>query len=212
MIRHHVVGHQIHARGSVFLLPFILLWTIGPLLALGNVRSKNINNFAGPYIAFGHKFDPCPSDGTIEVLIRASHFNPARPYDLQTISGNLSSKEDMKDNYWSRVEMAVRSNNQWKDNAFIFNFPRLGCTAIREQVPDLFRIIAKHSGAPTDKAAPCVIPAGVYVLKNESVSWTFPNFPVIPYGRYRFRVTSRSITSRTTLLCLEVDCEAIPKP
>ncbi|XP_034238092.1 uncharacterized protein LOC117643358 [Thrips palmi] len=149
----------------------------------------------------------------MEALIRASHFNPARPYDLQTISGNLTFKEDMRDNYWSRVDLAVRSNNQWKENAFVFNFPKLGCTAIREHAPDFFRVVAKYSGAPTDKAIPCVIPAGVYVVKNESVSWTFPNFPVIPYGRYRFRVTSRSSsTSRTPVLCLEVDCEAIPKP
>ena len=55
--------------------------------------------------------------------------------------------------------MAQRSNNEWKENALVFNFPNVGCTALREHIPDLFRVAAKLSGAPMDKKMPCVIPA-----------------------------------------------------
>ncbi|XP_034246777.1 uncharacterized protein LOC117648375 [Thrips palmi] len=196
------------------LFRLLLVGTLVPTLNLVNqARSKSINTFAGPYIAIIHKLDSCPSDGTLQLNTRVSHFNPSRPYDLPIFTGNATLKEDLRDNYWSRADLAVRSNNQWKENAFIFNFPKQGCTAIREQVPDFFRVLAKLSGASTDKGTPCVVPAGVYLLKNEMVNLTFPNFPVIPYARYRFKVTaSHSRNFDTPLLCLAVDCEAIPKP
>ncbi|XP_034252467.1 uncharacterized protein LOC117651944 isoform X2 [Thrips palmi] len=194
--------------------PFTALLMAPVLLSLP-VHSKSINNFAGPYIVFGHRYDACQSEGTFLLQGRISHFNPKRPYDLQSFFGNITLKEDFKDDYWASATMAVRSNNQWKENAFVFNFPRKGCSAVREQMPDLYRLIAEVSGAAVaDKAAPCVIPKGNFVIAEpRPVNATFPNIPVLKYGRYRYRATlRRTRTSPSLLACLELDCEVIPKP
>ncbi|XP_034231875.1 uncharacterized protein LOC117639920 isoform X2 [Thrips palmi] len=209
------IRHQVRVRriGPSLLLP-IVVWSV-LLLPLDHVQSKAIKTFAGPYIAFGHTFDVCPSENLHVLNIRASHFNPFRPFELQVLVGNATFREDMMDNFWSQVHMAVRSNNQWKENAFVFNFPNVGCSAIRDHVPDLYRMLAKQSGASMDKTVPCRLPAGVWPFKNEPVNWSFPNFPIMPYGRYKFRVSARSNSNkdlRSLSACLEVDCEVIPRP
>ncbi|XP_034256781.1 uncharacterized protein LOC117654311 [Thrips palmi] len=145
--------------------------------------------------------------------VRPSHFNPSRPFDRQTLTGYFKPKVNVTNNNWARVDLAVRSNNQWKDNAFVLNFRNSACSTMREHVPDFFRIVAKHSGATTDTKAPCVIPAGHFAFKNESVAWTFPSFPVMPYGRYKFRATGGfSKSTAHPSFCVAVDCEVIPKP
>ncbi|XP_034251882.1 uncharacterized protein LOC117651715 [Thrips palmi] len=195
-------------------LPSIMIWTIlAPLLTFDHVRSKRLNTFAGPFIAYAHAWDLCPSDGSIEMTLRSSHFNPLKPSERQTVSGNVSFKIDYTDQFWSHADLALRSNNQWKENAFLFQFRKMGCSGIRDQIPDFFRVLAKHSGASMDRREPCVLPAGHYILKNEPVNWTFPNFPVMPYGRYRLRIRSRTARdSPVTRFCILVDCEVIPKP
>lgn len=46
-----------------------------------------------------------------------------------------------------------RSNNQWKENAFVFNLPA-ACSAIREHIPDLFRVMF----GGLSKRGPCHVP------------------------------------------------------
>ncbi|XP_034239385.1 uncharacterized protein LOC117644225 [Thrips palmi] len=166
------------------------------LSVLQQVQSKYINSFAGPFIVVAHTIEPCPSDGSVVLMLRPSHFYPARPFDRQTLTGQMWSKHNLTDNLLAHVDMAVRSNNQWKDNAFVFKFPNSGCSVLRDHLPDMWRIM------------------GHVVVKNESVSWTFPHFPVMPYGRYKFRVVTRFMNKAAAipLSCLTVDCEIIPKP
>ncbi|XP_034246208.1 uncharacterized protein LOC117648101 isoform X2 [Thrips palmi] len=187
-------------------------WLAILLPALDLVSSKFIPSFAGPYTAFVHTIDACPSDGTFVLQFRPTHFNRARPNERQRVTGNATVKKPVTDNFWSTVNLAVRANNEWKENFFVNKFSRQGCTAIRLHSPELFNLVVKYTGASADKNAPCVIPPGFFVVKDEPISWTFPNFPIMPYGRYRFRGTSRdSETSNITRLCIDVDCEVIPK-
>ncbi|XP_034232281.1 uncharacterized protein LOC117640127 isoform X1 [Thrips palmi] len=194
-------------------IPAILASALLPLLTLDCVSGRNIHWYAGPYLGFVHQFEVCPSVERVVLIFRISHFNPVRPFDNQILSGNMTFRVDVMDNHWTFVDFAVRSNNQWKENAFIMNFPKTGCSSLRENVPDFFRIIAKYSGASTDKAVPCRVPAGRYIFSNEPVNWTFPHFPVMPYGHYRIRARARpSSTSTRINFCMILDVEAIPKP
>ncbi|XP_034240133.1 uncharacterized protein LOC117644631 [Thrips palmi] len=156
-------------------------------------------------------YTSCPSDGSAVVHLRASHFRPARPYDLQVITSNLSLTRDVEDNFWLYLDLAVRNNNEWKENAFIVKFANIGCTTIRDQAPGIYGIIAKSTGAPTDKNKRCFIPKGQYDV-NGPVNWTLPNFPIMPYGRYRIHLRARGDPNSPVRYCAIVDCEAIPKP
>ncbi|XP_034248437.1 uncharacterized protein LOC117649640 [Thrips palmi] len=180
------------------------------LLTCNCNHGKPLNTFAGTYIAFTHSFATCPSDGTFAMNLRCSHFNPAKPYEKQTLTGNYTLKEDLTDSMWARVTFAVWSNNEWKQNAFIINYPRRACTMVRELAPDLFRIMAPSQ--PQEKAAPCVIPAGMTIWKNEPIAWEFPKMKVMPYARYLLHVEMGSNTSRTIKVCAEADSALMPRP
>ncbi|XP_034240057.1 uncharacterized protein LOC117644589 [Thrips palmi] len=193
-------------------LHFVVMGTLPALLLIGRVCCKNINTFAGPYIVNLRMLEACPSDGTLEINVRPTHFNPSRPFDLQLLTGNVSVKEDIEDRFYANINVAVWANNQWKENFFIMTFPQCGCTAAREQAPDVFRIIADHSGAEMDKKKPCRIPPGFYVLKNEPVNLNFPYFKVMPYGRYMARIKTRYRNSNVTRFCLTFDFEMVQKP
>ncbi|XP_034231403.1 uncharacterized protein LOC117639643 [Thrips palmi] len=192
------------------LLRFLAVWIVVPLVAFQRSQGKSINSFAGPYIVYVNTFEMCPSDGTHTSHLRLSHFNPARPFSRQTLTGNVTLRKDFTDNYMIFVDLATRSNNQWKENAFIMNFPKVGCSTWREQVPEFFHFFANISGASEDKNKPCRIPAGEYIFKNEPMKWRTPNFKVMPYGRYRMRIKIRD--GPTVVGCNELDCEAIPRP
>ncbi|XP_034237549.1 uncharacterized protein LOC117643017 [Thrips palmi] len=127
------------------LRPFQEVWALALLLAFDHAQSKQINSFAGPFIAYGYRADHCPSE-IVSFSLRVTHFNPQRPYDPQFLSGELTFQEDYGDYYMTSFTLDKRSNNQWKDNFFILKFPNVGCSVMRNQIPDLFRIFAKHSG------------------------------------------------------------------
>ncbi|XP_034231402.1 uncharacterized protein LOC117639642 [Thrips palmi] len=165
----------------------------------------------GPYIAYGVQPICCPSENE-QFSLRLSHFNPQRPYDPQMISGYLTFKEDFGDGYMTSVAIDKRSNNQWKENFFLMKFSNMGCSAMRNQIPDLYRIFVETTGAPKSKKVPCVIRAGHYIWKNESVNWNFPNVPIVPYGHYRFRLRCAANDTGKVHMCVEVDGHAIPKP
>ncbi|XP_034251342.1 uncharacterized protein LOC117651412 isoform X2 [Thrips palmi] len=188
------------------------LWAFLLLLAFSYVRSKNINTFAGPYITNVLRAESCPSVN-IQWSARLSHFNPQRPYDLQVLSGKFNISEDFGDNYALSVFLDKRSNNQWKENFFVYKFAKGGCSTFREHMPGLFNAVVKNSGLAVNKKTTCALPRGNFVVRNESVDWSFPSAPIMPYGRYRFRFVFQvaNDTDRTHM-CGLVECIAIPKP
>ncbi|XP_034241661.1 uncharacterized protein LOC117645510 [Thrips palmi] len=170
----------------------------------------------GPFIAYARSFERCDSQEqyTYTLDLRPSHFNPARPFETQTVSGNMSMKKELDDNLWVRVSMALRSNNEWKENAFIFKFPGNACSSIREHLPAIFRLLSKATNTTPakDRRQPCVFPRGSHTIENEPMKWEFPKFKIMPYGRYKFRVQMGAVGSQENLFCNWVDCEVIPRP
>lgn len=52
--------------------------------------------------------------------------------------------------------LAVRSNNEWKENAFVFNLPGGACSIVREHIPSFFSIVTEYQPDIRDKRVPCV--------------------------------------------------------
>lgn len=65
---------------------------------LRNVERFLCSAFQGPYIGFAHNIENCPSDGIAGVFLRASHFNPLRPFERQKLTGYFFSNSSVKDN------------------------------------------------------------------------------------------------------------------
>ena len=53
---------------------------------------------------------------------------------------------------------------------------------------------------------------GYYEVKDEPIPWLFPKFPVLPYGKYRFRLRAGHAPGAPAGACLVVDVNIIPKP
>ncbi|XP_034236947.1 uncharacterized protein LOC117642645 [Thrips palmi] len=177
---------------------------------LHSVLSKagdQYTSFAGPFLAYVHRLYPCQTNGSTTLHIRASHFNPAKPWMKQTLTGNTSMTFTITDVYWGRARMDVRSNNQWKENAFVFKLPGGACSILRGNIPSLFRIL--YNGVAADPKSPCRIPKGTYEFEDEPVDWVFPNAPIMPYGFYRF-LGSFGLGS-TIETCITAECQIIPK-
>ncbi|XP_034238660.1 uncharacterized protein LOC117643713 isoform X3 [Thrips palmi] len=88
-------------RAGAWSIMSSLFCLLGEALMLSFVHqagSNTINSFAGPFIAFGHTFEPCPSDGSAMASIRASHFNPVKPFDRQMLTGYMSANFNISDN------------------------------------------------------------------------------------------------------------------
>ncbi|XP_052129802.1 uncharacterized protein LOC127750990 [Frankliniella occidentalis] len=101
------------------------------------------------------------------------------------------------------VILDVWANNRWKENAFILNFKNKACTNFKNNSPSFFEHLFKKIKGP------CIIRPGVYELKDAPVKWEYPNIPIMPYGRYKFKVTGGKTAE--PLLCLVVDVRTIPK-
>ncbi|XP_052130795.1 uncharacterized protein LOC127751367 isoform X2 [Frankliniella occidentalis] len=109
------------------------------------------------------------------------------------MSGSIS----IDDSAWVRVNLDVRNNNQWKENAFIFDFKDKACSMISSHIPGFYHVVFDKDGkAPK---SPCIIPAGVYVVNQEPIDWTFPNFPVLPYGHYQFKIRIGYLSSESNI-------------
>ncbi|KAE8749563.1 hypothetical protein FOCC_FOCC003829 [Frankliniella occidentalis] len=52
--------------------------------------------------------------------------------------------------------------------------------------------------------------AGVYRVDQEPIDWNFPNFPIVPYGHYKFRIMSG--IGNDMAVCLINEVHLIPKP
>ncbi|KAK3907587.1 D-alanine--D-alanine ligase [Frankliniella fusca] len=55
----------------------------------------------------------------------------------------------------------------------------------------------------------CFVPAGSYTCLNEPVNWTFPKFPVLPYGFYRFALLLG--TGDETYFCHYTEGHSVPR-
>ncbi|KAK3914354.1 Succinyl-diaminopimelate desuccinylase [Frankliniella fusca] len=104
------------------------------------------------------------------------------------------------------IVLDVRSNNVWKENAFIFDFKDKACSVAQKNIPGFFKLFF---GAIVQKKGSCSVDPGVYVADQQPIDWTFPTFPVMPYGYYRFRLTAG--TGKVKAMCFMCECHVIPR-
>ncbi|XP_026293312.1 uncharacterized protein LOC113217572 isoform X1 [Frankliniella occidentalis] len=188
------------------------------LLALMNQKDgygKSLNTFAGRYIAYGTKFYNCDqtqlptSDKpTWNWYLRFTHhFNPLKPEELQRFDGNVTGLEEVNDNCWTRVVVDARSNNQWKENAFVFNFPGGACSAAYQHT----KCFQALTGKLLSKGKTCVLNPGVSILSDTPMDWSFPYFPIMPYGEWRFRLSYGPPGQKRASGCHIAEAVTIPK-
>ncbi|XP_026283710.1 uncharacterized protein LOC113210098 isoform X1 [Frankliniella occidentalis] len=190
--------------GSILLFQLVLLTLL--LFQEGNPR-KIINSVIGPYIAYGERFYMCEPNNRLLPCrwnIRASHFNPYKPKELQRLTGNVTSTVTVNDDCWAKVVVDVRSNNQWKENAFVFNFNDGACRVLKENIPAFYKQVLKGK----DEGG-CTIPPGVYEVNNTPVDWSFPKVPLLPYGSWRFRLTFGK--AENLYACFVINAKNVPK-
>ncbi|XP_052129051.1 uncharacterized protein LOC113202244 [Frankliniella occidentalis] len=190
------------AYSAVFWTSFL---TVSPLLVVG----KNIPSFAGPYMVVLISAYDCPDnlDYFDSVNMRFSHFNPAAPYQKQRAYGNSTFKTDYDDRRWGSVIADIRSNNQWKLNAFHFNKTKNNCSDCRKDSPQWFR--AMYNQDP-NAPGPCLVKKGLYIMNGTAVDhFNAPRIPVLPYGHYRLRAIN-GIQNRM-LGCMMSEIKVIPK-
>ncbi|XP_026281746.1 uncharacterized protein LOC113208786 [Frankliniella occidentalis] len=189
-------------------MPVRLMALAALMLIQEGIHGKGINPVVGLYLAYGERFYMC-DNGSLpwKWHVRATHFNPYKPKELQRITGNVTAHTaPLDDNCWGKVVVDARSNNQWKENAYVFNFKRNGCRVLKENAPGFYAALFKNS----ELKGPCVIKQGVYEFNDVPVEWSFPNVPILPYGHYRFRVMVGRAENQYA--CWVADARTIPKP
>ncbi|XP_034239136.1 uncharacterized protein LOC117644059 [Thrips palmi] len=191
---------------NVVLAVFLGL-VLGPHIAISKA-GKAINSYAGKYIVYTDTFYMCDAENTWNWNLKTTHWNPAKPNELQRITGWLNGTlTTVTDANWVNILMDVRSNNQWKQNAFVFKFPNGACTTIKKQIPEFWNVIFK---LPRSDKTPCSIPPQLYEVNDEPIAWLFPSVPIMPYGMYRFRLTS-GLPGKPPVACFVVECHTVPK-
>ncbi|XP_026289822.1 uncharacterized protein LOC113214601 isoform X2 [Frankliniella occidentalis] len=177
------------------------------------IHGKRYNSLVGPYVAYGELFYSCdPNNTTLpwNWHLRASHFNPYKPKELQLVTGNVTGVNvAIDDSCWAKVVVDLWSNNQWKENAFIFYFKNGACHALTDNMPGFYEQFFKTQMMQENKGR-CIVKPGVYKVNNTPVDWTFPRVPIIPYGRYRFRLSAGK--AENVYGCVMADARTVPKP
>ncbi|XP_052121251.1 uncharacterized protein LOC113216434 [Frankliniella occidentalis] len=185
----------------------IIIVTLAFLCQKG-IYGKTLNTVIGPYITYAERFYMCePHNRALPVRwhLRTTHFKPLKPKELQLLTGNLTMTELFDDSFQVKMVLDVRSNNQWKENAFVVPFLRNGCSTTRDNVPNFFKAFSSKR----ETKGACVYKPGVYEFNDTPVEWTFPNVAVMPYGHYRARI---NVTRLEKLYaCLVADARIIPK-
>jgi len=127
----------------------------------------------------------------------------------------------------SEVKIAIWTNNQWKRNAFVMHFDH-SCSSFMSQAMTIVNFI----WLPYERK--CPLPAvnifanatttrehyfktfsfslqiGRRDYENKTWEFTFPNFRVFPYARYRFSLGVLSKT-KEVLGVIVADVNAVPK-
>ncbi|XP_026273425.2 uncharacterized protein LOC113203124 isoform X2 [Frankliniella occidentalis] len=157
-------------------------------LCSAGIQGKAINSVIGPFIAYAERFYMCETDNQPLLwrwFLRATHFNPLRPKELQRLTGNVTATGGLLDDSdWLKIIVDTRSNNQWKENAYVFKFNDHACLTIKVNIPDFYEKLLKKRNV---KGA-CFFRPGVYEINDAPMNWTFPNVPIFPYGQYRYRL------------------------
>ncbi|XP_026272745.2 uncharacterized protein LOC113202630 [Frankliniella occidentalis] len=188
----------------------MMLFILLALALLCHVSGKAINTFAGPYKVVPERFYMCEPDNRVlpaRWYLRISHFNPHKPKELQLLTGNITVQSVSMDNSaWVKGNIDVRSNNQWKKNAFVGSFNNSACRALKENIPGFYDVFFKKK----EIGGVCSIKPGVYEVNDAPVDWNFPKAPIFPYGQYRFRLLFGKAEKMYS--CFVVENTVIPKP
>ncbi|XP_052133241.1 uncharacterized protein LOC127752323 [Frankliniella occidentalis] len=163
-----------------------------------------IPTFAGPWNVWIERFTTCSEDDK-RISLKISHFNPSKKFENQVWNGFINFTEEMDDTWWSKGVLDVRSNNQWKENAFVFFFPKNGCSSAREILTEMF---SKYFGK---KGTPCRLVKRCIYFENTTVAHEYPRFPIMPYGYYRFKITAGVTGAKEPEYCFRMLCHIIPK-
>ncbi|XP_026286009.1 uncharacterized protein LOC113211750 isoform X2 [Frankliniella occidentalis] len=174
------------------------------------IHGKVINSVIGPYIAYGERFYMCEPDNRPlpwRWFLRATHFNPLKPKELQRVTGNVTATSGtLDDSGWVKVIVDTRSNNQWKENAYVFKFNNRACQTVKVNAPGIYEQLLKKR----EVKGACMFKAGVYEINDAPVDWSFPNVPILPYAQYRFRLMIGN--AETLNACWVAEARVIPKP
>ncbi|XP_052125380.1 uncharacterized protein LOC113214178 isoform X2 [Frankliniella occidentalis] len=157
------------------------------------IHGRYINSVMGPYTAYGERFYMCEPDNRPlpwRWFVRTTHFNPLRPNELQRMTGNVTSTSGIIDNSnWATTIIDIRSNNQWKENAFVFKFKNQACQIAKVHAPAFYKLVFKK--------------------REVNGACIFHPVPIMPYGHYRARVMVGK--AENLYSCFVGEARAIPK-
>ncbi|XP_052122304.1 uncharacterized protein LOC113214058 isoform X2 [Frankliniella occidentalis] len=173
--------------------------------ALHAVGAKQIHNFAGPWDAWLERADMCNANADDErIQVKFSHYNPNKKFVPQTWSGFANLSREMDDSWWVKAPLAIRSNNQWKENAFVFYFPTKGCSNGRDIAPACLKPFFTKAGTP------CLIKQQVIQFRNTTMKLEFPKVPHLVYGHYRLELSAGPKNEKSEY-CVNAIVHIIPK-
>ncbi|XP_052132768.1 uncharacterized protein LOC127752145 [Frankliniella occidentalis] len=179
------------------------------LMCSVGIHGRAINSVIGPYIAYAERYYMCEPDNRPlpwRWWVRTTHFNPVRPKVLPRITGNMTSTSgDLDDSVWVKTIVDVRSNNQWKENAFVFKFNNKACQIAKVNSPGWYEVVLKKR----EVKGACIFKPGVYEFHDAPIDWNFPNVPIMPYGHYRARVMIGK--AENLYACWVIEAKAVPK-
>ncbi|XP_034232897.1 uncharacterized protein LOC117640487 [Thrips palmi] len=174
---------------------------------------KWLHSTAGPYRCIYKRMYNCPIgedgfEGATMYHIRPPRYNPFRPTDPQLLYGNITRTMPFNDTYWLKMSAAIWSNNQWKDNAIVYNYPEDACTLERKNDVNVYRLMY---GKELSDKGPCFAQAGTLILDGEPINGTGSGslFPQLPYGLYRARRTLGLKGSIHPIECLYTEQEVV---
>ncbi|XP_052124804.1 uncharacterized protein LOC127749684 [Frankliniella occidentalis] len=83
---------------------------------------------------------------------------------------------------FGNLKLDVWTNNQWKENSIIYRIPKAYCSTVRSNFPGLYETF--YQASAWSKGL-CTFLKKTYTMDNTPINWTLPNFPLLPYGRYK---------------------------
>ncbi|XP_052129193.1 uncharacterized protein LOC127750765 [Frankliniella occidentalis] len=179
------------------------------LLAFACIDGRWMNSNIGPYIPVFLKFRECAIgengyDGSSRYVITFTRFNPYKRNELQKSSTNYTFSQPLNDSYWQRLVFDLWSNNEWKPNALILNYPSKSCSMMKRNRGKYFANVFKE-----DVSGGCVVPNGSYHILNHDPRML--SFPQLPYGRYRVLLTNGLPWRKGCMLCAYLETDIIPE-
>ncbi|XP_052128246.1 uncharacterized protein LOC127750490 isoform X2 [Frankliniella occidentalis] len=106
--------------------------------------------------------------------------------------------------YIQRTVYDIWSNNEWKPNALVLNYPSKACSMMKLNRGEAFAKVFKQ-----DASGGCLIPRGTYYVANQDPRMAL--FPKMPYGKYRCLFTNGLPWRKGCMACAYVEMDLIPK-